>query len=100
MSVWVIELMSGISLSISHNAIEIGISSIPFLAPSFGEKELAFLKLIMGLMTITLSIIFSRYIAIIRAGNDKVEFWGTVAKTLVLAITIFTSSYFGLKLIV
>lgn len=41
----------------------------------------------------------ARYIALISAGNDKVELWATLGKTVMITAIVFTAAYLGFGLI-
>jgi len=53
------------------------------------------LKLVMGLTAIALALVVARYIAVIRAGHDRVEFWSTAGKTILASTAVFTAAYIG-----
>lgn len=95
MSIWIMELMSGISFTMKVEAAGAGLTQAPLLFGEMEASELALLKLIMGLLTLALALVMARYISIIRAGQDKIEFWSTIARTALAATVIFTSAYFG-----
>jgi hypothetical protein len=59
------------------------------------QSELALLKLVMGLTAVALALVVARYIAIIRAGRDRIEFWSTVMKTVAITTIVFTAAYMG-----
>ncbi len=99
MSVWVMEFMSDVSFTLSAKASGTGLANLPFLFGGMEANELAVLKLVMGLTAIALALVVARYIAIIRAGHDKVEFWSTVGKTVLATTIVFTAAYIGFGLI-
>lgn len=43
--------------------------------------------------------VMARYIALISAGDDKVEFWTTLGKTVLFTAIVFTAAYLGFGLI-
>jgi hypothetical protein len=93
MSVWVMEFMSGVSFKLGAEASGAGLANLPFLFGGLETNELAMLKLVMGMTAISLSLVVARYIAVIRAGHDRVEFWSTVGKTILVTTTVFTAAY-------
>ena len=93
MSVWVMEFMSGISLTIHAQAAAVGVVGMPFMFGALETGELALLKLLMGLTTLAISMVVGTYIATIKAGSDRVEFWSTVCKTVLASAIIFTLAY-------
>jgi len=95
MSVWVMEFMSGVSFAVSAEASGAGVANLPFLFGGMEANELALLKLVMGLTAMALALIVARYIAIIRAGHDRVEFWSTAGKTILATTAVFTAAYIG-----
>lgn len=95
MSVWVMGFMSDVSFTLSAKASGAGLANLPFLFGGMEANELALLKLVMGLTAIALALVVARYIAIIRAGHDKVEFWSTVGKTVLATTIVFTAAYIG-----
>jgi hypothetical protein len=56
-------------------------------------RALAILKLLMGTTAIALALVIARYIATIRAGEDKLEFWKTAGKSVLLTTLVFTAAY-------
>ena len=72
---------------------------MPFLLGAMGVMEIALLRLVMGLTSISLGFIIARYIANIRAGGDRVELWSSAAKSVIVSATIFTVTSFMLTLI-
>ncbi|MBS3815674.1 MAG: hypothetical protein KGY45_03830 [Hadesarchaea archaeon] len=96
LSVWVMEFLSGISLTISSQAASAGLANFPFVTVMMETSELVLLKLIMGLTAIALGIVVIRHIAVIRAGRDPVEFWKSVAPTVISITIVFTIAYIGL----
>ncbi|MCD6248502.1 MAG: hypothetical protein J7J17_03545 [Hadesarchaea archaeon] len=99
LSVWVMELMSEMSLTVTLQAEAAGLANFPFLTAPMESSDLALLKLLMGSTAITLSLIVARYIAIIRGGRDPVEFWRTVAPTTLVTTIVFTVAYIGFGLL-
>lgn len=95
MSTWVMEFMSGISLRMGAEASGAGLTNLPFLFRVMEQSELALLKLVMGLTAVALALVVARYIAIIRAGRDRIEFWSTVMKTVAITTIVFTAAYMG-----
>jgi len=95
MSVWVMEFMSGVSFTLGAEASGAGLANLPFLFGRMEANELALLKLVMGLTAIALALVVARYIAVIRAGHDKVEFWSTAGKTILATTAVFTAAYIG-----
>ncbi|HID60837.1 MAG TPA: hypothetical protein EYP46_03125, partial [Hadesarchaea archaeon] len=75
MSVWVMDFMSGMKFTVAAQTAVAGVTGMPFLLGAMEAKELAILRLVMGLTAVVLGGIVARYIATIRAGRDKVEFW-------------------------
>ena len=87
--------MSEISLTVESQAASAGLVNIPFLTGMMESSELALLKLVMGLTTIALALVVARHIATIRGGRDPIEFWKTVAPTVLASAAIFTGAYIG-----
>lgn len=99
MSVWVMDFMSGMKFAMSAQAATAGVTGMPFLLGAMGVMEIALLRLVMGLTSVTLGFILSRYIATIRSGGDRVELWSSAAKSVLASATIFTVTSFMLTLI-
>jgi len=99
MSIWVMEFMSAISLTTSMQAGGAGLAGLPFIFGAMEARELAVLKLLMGMAAIALALVIARYIATIRAGEDKVEFWGTAGKSVLLTTLVFTVAYIAFGMI-
>ena len=99
LSVWIMEFMSGISMTVGDQAGAAGLANLPFLTGTMEVGELALLKLIMGLTTVALSLIVARHIATIRGGRDPIEFWKIVAPTVLASAAIFTGAYIGFGLL-
>jgi len=99
MSVWVMEFMSGVSFTMAREAAGAGLTNLPFLLGAMEASELVLLKLVMGLTAIALAAVMARYIALISAGNDKVELWATMGKTVLFTTIVFTAAYLGFGLI-
>jgi hypothetical protein len=97
MSIWIMEFMSGISLEMAKEATVAGLAYVPFLFGAMEARELAMLKLLMGLLVLALTLVMARYISVIRAAHDEVEFWSTVAKTAAAATVVFTLAYVGFE---
>ena len=99
MSVWVMEFMSGVSFTVAREAAGAGLTNLPFLLGAMEASELVLLKLVMGMTAIALAAVMARYIAVISAGNDKVELWTTMGKTVMITAIVFTAAYLGFGLI-
>ncbi len=99
MSVWVMEFMSDVSFTVAREAAGAGLTNLPFLLGAMEASELVLLKLVMGLTAIALAAVMARYIAVISAGNDKVELWATMGKTVLFTAIVFTAAYLGFGLI-
>lgn len=99
MSVWVMEFMSDVSFTVAREAAGAGLTNLPFLLGAMEASELVLLKLVMGLTAIALAAVMARYIAVISAGNDKVELWATMGKTVLFTAVVFTAAYLGFGLI-
>jgi hypothetical protein len=99
MSVWVMEFMSGVSFTVAGEAAGAGLMNLPFLLGAMEASELVLLKLVMGLTAIALAAVMARYIALISAGDDKVELWMTMGKTVLFTAIVFTAAYLGFGLI-
>ena len=99
MSVWVMEFMSGVSFTVAGEAAGAGLTNLPFLLGAMEASELVLLKLVMGLTAIALAAVMARYIAVISAGNDRVELWATMGKTVLFTTIVFTVAYLGFGLI-
>lgn len=99
MSVWVMEFMSGVSFTVAGEAAGAGLTNLPFLLGAMEASELVLLKLVMGLTAIALAAVMARYIAVISAGDDKVELWSTMGKTVLFTTIVFTVAYLGFGLI-
>lgn len=96
LSVWVMEFLSDISLTIGGQAAGAGLANFPFVTGMMESGELVILKLIMGLTSIALGMVVVRHIAVIRAGSDPIEFWKTTTQTVLVIAIIFTLAYIGL----
>ena len=92
MSVWVMEFMSGVSFTLEAQAAAAGLSYIPFLFGALDVRELALLKLVMGLTSVALALVLARHIATIRAGRDKAEFLSTLSRSVLMATLVFTAT--------
>ncbi len=99
MSVWVMEFMSGISFTTASEAAGAGLANIPFLFGGMEASELVLLKLVMGLTTIALALVMARFISLIKAGNDRVDLWSAIGRTVLFSIIVFTAAYMGFGLI-
>ena len=99
MSVWVMNFMSGMKLTIAAQTQEAGVAGMPFLLGAMETGELALLRLVMGLTALSLGAIVARYIANVRAGSDRVELWSTVSKSVLASALIFTVTSFLLTMI-
>ncbi len=99
MSVWVMEFMSDVSFTVAGEAAGAGLTNLPFLLGAMEASELVLLKLVMGLTAIALAAVMARYIAVISAGDDKVELWTTMGKTVLFTAIVFTAAYLGFGLI-
>ena len=99
MSVWVMEFMSDVSFTVAREAAGAGLTNLPFLLGAMEASELVLLKLVMGLTAMALAAVMARYIAVISAGNDKVELWATMGKTVMITAIVFTAAYLGFGLI-
>jgi hypothetical protein len=99
MSIWVMEFMSDVSLVMTEEAGSAGIAGVPLLFGIMETRELALVKLLMGSAALLLSLIIARYMATVRAGNDRIEFWATAGKAALASVTIFTLSYLMLGMI-
>lgn len=99
MSVWVMEFMSDVSFTVAREAAGAGLTNLPFLLGAMEASELVLLKLVMGLTAIALAAVMARYISVISAGNDKVELWTTMGKTVLFTAIVFTAAYLGFGLI-
>jgi hypothetical protein len=99
MSVWVMEFVSGVSLIVAAEAAGAGLTNLPFMLGAMEAGELVLLKLVMGLTAIALATVMARYIAVISAGDDRVEFWSTTGRTVSLTALVFTAAYLGFGLI-
>ncbi|MEM2907590.1 MAG: hypothetical protein QXP65_00080 [Candidatus Hadarchaeales archaeon] len=97
MSIWIMEFMSGISLEMAREATVAGLAHVPFLFGAMEARELAMLKLLMGLLALALGLVMARYISVIRAAHDEVEFWSTVAKTAAATTAVFPLAYVGFE---
>ncbi len=99
MSVWVMDFMTGMKFTIAAQAEIAGVKGVPFLLGTMSYMELALLRLVMGLTAVVLGAIIARYIAKIKAGDDRVEFWSSVARSVIVSATIFTATSFLLTII-
>jgi hypothetical protein len=99
MSIWVMEFMSNIGLTTTAQASGAGLAGLPFIFGAIEARELAALKLLMGVTAIALALVIARYIATIRAGEDKLEFWKTAGKSVLLTTLVFTMAYLAFGVI-
>jgi len=95
LSVWVMDFMGEISISVEQTAEGAGLSGIPLLTGSLPEGQLALLTLVMGITVISLILIVVRHISVIKVGRDPIEFWDKVPLAVISGTTIFTLSYLG-----
>jgi hypothetical protein len=99
MSVWVMDFMTGLSMKVIAQASLSGVSGIPLMFGVMSTGDLAALRLLMGVTSIVLACIVGRYVALIRAGEDRVEMWSSITRSSLQAITVYTAAVFLLTLI-
>ena len=99
LSVWVMDFMSEVSMTMKAESGRMGMLGVSFFAEGMETSGLVLLKLNMGVTAILLSLIVTRYIGMIKAGNDSIEFWKTVPPTALVTAMIFTLSYLGFGLL-
>ncbi len=99
LSVWVMDFMSEVSMMVETQASRMGMLGVSFFAEGMETVGLMILKLDMGITAVLLSLVVTRYIAVIKAGDDSLEFWETVPKTVLISAAVFTISYLGLGLL-
>jgi hypothetical protein len=100
MSVWVMDFMSGMKYTVMAQTEAAGVAGIPFLLGAMEERELALLRLAMGITAMALSVVIARYISSIRGPGDRVEFWSSALKSVLVSAVIFTATSFMFKLII
>ena len=89
MSVWVMDFFSGMSSALEAQAGAMG-ATVPVFFVMLEPSELVLMRVLMGLGSVTLSMIIARYIAHIRAGSDRVELWASVGKAAVMSAAVFS----------
>ncbi|MEM2251444.1 MAG: hypothetical protein QXU01_01230 [Candidatus Hadarchaeales archaeon] len=99
MSVWVMDVVSGMRLSVTTQMEAAGVSWYPFMLGIMETKELAILRLIMGTTAILISVIIAWFISTIKSPGDKVELWLSISKSSLLSSIIFVLSTLLLALI-
>lgn len=99
MSVWVMDFMSKMTEGIISQMQASGVTGMPLIFAAMSLKDLALFRLLMGLTAVALGAIVARYIASIRAGDDRVELWSTVSKSVLASAAIFTVTSFLLTMI-
>ncbi|KXB04747.1 hypothetical protein AKJ50_02050 [candidate division MSBL1 archaeon SCGC-AAA382A13] len=95
LSVWIMNFMSELSLTIGTSVEKAGLANIPLLTSSLESQEIALLKLIMGLTVVALVLIIARHISVIETGKDSIAFWNKIPLTVLSATSIYTLAYFG-----
>ncbi|MEM2796150.1 MAG: hypothetical protein QXR15_02535, partial [Candidatus Hadarchaeales archaeon] len=70
-----------------------------FMLGIMETKELAILRLIMGITAILISVIIAWFISTIKSPGDKVELWLSISKSSLLSSIIFVLSTLLLALI-
>lgn len=99
LSVWIMDFMGEISISVGAAAEGAGLADIPILTSSMETMEIALLKLLMGLTVVALVLIVIRHISIIRSGRDPIKFWNTVPMAVIAGTIVFTLAYLGFSLL-
>lgn len=99
LSVWVMDFMGEISLTVESAAQKTGLTGIPLLIGRLVPFEIAILKLVMGITVISLILIVVRHISVIKAGRDPIEFWNNVPLTVISGTIIYTLAYLGFSLL-
>jgi hypothetical protein len=71
-----------------------GVTGLPLIFAAMSLKDIALFRLLMGLTALALGAIVARYIANIRAGDDRVELWAAVSKSVLASAAIFAVTSF------
>jgi hypothetical protein len=98
MSVWVMDFMSKMTGEMISQMQASGVTGLPLIFAAMSLKDIALFRLLMGLTALALGAIVARYIANIRAGDDRVEFWVAVSKSALVSAAIFTVASFLLTM--
>lgn len=99
LSVWILDFMGEISISSAEAAGSAGLANLPILTNPMESVEISILKLIMGLMVISLNLVVVRHISVLESGRDWIKFWSLVPKAVLSSTAVFTSAYFVFGLI-
>jgi hypothetical protein len=92
LSLWSVDLLSGVSLLVRERAAGAGLS-YPSLLPGMVEAgELVVLKLVLGLTSLLLSLLLAWYLSLLR-GGEEVEFLLTARRMVLVSTLVFTSSH-------
>ncbi len=99
LSVWIMDFLGEISLTVGSTAERAGLSNIPLLTTSLETTEVAILKLIMGLTVVALVLIVARHISVIRTGSDPIDFWSKVPLSISAGTVVYTVAYLGFSML-
>jgi len=89
MSVWVMDVISGMKLSLVSQAEASGVVWQQLMIGAMETRDLAVLRLVMGLTAIAISAIIGWFISAVKSPEDKVEFWRSVSKSVLFSSVIF-----------
>jgi hypothetical protein len=92
MSVWAVAVFSGLDATMAGQAGMVGASGMAFWAV-LPPSELKLLLVLMGLTSVALSTIISRFVAQMRAGGDRVEFYSSIGKACLVSAGVYTLSF-------
>ncbi len=99
LSVWIMDFMGELSLTVGSAAQRAGLSNIPLLSGGLETVEIALLKLVMGITVISLILIVVRHISVIRSGRDPIDFWSKIPLTVISGTIIYTLAYLGFSIL-
>jgi len=92
LSLWSVDLLSGVSLTMRERAAAAGLG-YPSLLPGLVEAgELVILKLALGLTSLLLSLLLAWYLSVLRGGG-RVEFLLTARRMVLASTLVFTLSH-------
>ncbi len=92
LSLWSVDLLSGISLTVRERAAAAGLG-YPSLLPGLVEAgELVILRLVLGLTSLLLTLLLAWYLSTLRGGGE-VEFLLTARRMVLASALVFTLSH-------
>lgn len=92
LSLWSVDLLSGVSLTMRERAAAAGLG-YPSLLPGLVEAgELVILRLVLGLTSLLLALLLAWYLSALRGGGE-VEFLLTARRMVLVSALVFTLSH-------